>query len=589
VSAPRSARLGVDIGGTFTDLVLMLDDATTFAAKVASTPAAPEAAVLIGLDIVLDAAGLEPAALVEVLHGTTVGSNTLLQKRGARCGLVTTRGFRDVLEIGRLRTPAMFDLRWDKPEPLVARRYRLEVDERVMADGSVARTVDLDAVREAGRYFVAEGIASVAICFINSYANPANERAAADALVAAFPGLAVSASVDVLPEAGEYERTSTTAVNAYVLPALRGYLTRLEERLRARGVRAPRLIGNSNGGLSAAAVAREKPVFFISSGRSSGAVGAERLGRVVGEANLVAFDMGGTTASAALIHRGALARTHEYEFRAGVSVPARFIKAGGYMMRVPTVDVAEVGNGAGSIAAIDGAGLLTVGPQSAGADPGPVCYGMGGIDPTVTDANAVLGYLPPRLAGGTLALDVAAARGAIERALAGPLRLSVEAAALGVRAVANANMVRAIRAVTVERGLDPRALALLAFGGSGPVHACDLARTLGIARVLFPPSPGVFTAMGMLAGAVEHHEVRPLRGRLDDLYGCAVAARRNEMRAAATAALVAQGYSDDTIVFADAIDLRLEGQDAALSISFDAFDRAALRTAFLAAYREAYG
>ena len=214
---------------------------------------------------------------------------------------------------------------------------------------------------------------------------------------------------------------------------------------------------------------------------------------------------------------------------------------------------------------------------------------MGGIDPTVTDANAVLGYLPPRLAGGTLALDVAAARAAIERVLAGPLGLSVEAAALGVRAVANANMVRAIRAVTVERGLDPRALALLAFGGSGPVHACDLARTLGIGRVLFPPSPGVFTAMGMLAGAVEHHEVRPLRGRLDDLDGCAVAARRDEMRAAATAALVAQGYADDTIVFTDAIDLRLEGQDAALSIAFDAFDRAALRPAFLAAYREAYG
>ena len=372
-------------------------------------------------------------------------------------------------------------------------------------------------------------------------------------------------------------------------PPSLGYLARLEERLRARGVTAPILIGNSNGGLSAIAVARARPVFFISSGRATGAVGAERLGRAIGEADLVAFDMGGTTASAALIHRGELARTHEYEFRAGLSVPARFIKAGGYMMRVPTVDVAEVGNGAGSIAAIDPAGLLTVGPQSAGADPGPACYGLGGTAPTVTDANVVLGFLPDRLAGGTLALDLAAARAAIEAALARPLGLSVEEAALGVRAVANANMVRAIRAVTVERGLDPRDLALLAFGGSGPVHACDLARTLGIARVLFPPAPGVFTAMGMLAGAVEHHEVRPLRGRLERLDPCEIAARRAEMRAAALAALAAQGYPAEAVAFAEAVDLRLEGQDAALSIPLAAFDPEALRPAFLAAYREAYG
>jgi N-methylhydantoinase A len=589
VSTARRARLGVDVGGTFTDLVLMLDDGAGVAAKVASTPAAPEAAVLTGLEVVLAAAGLGPEVLVEVLHGTTVGSNTLLQKRGARCGLITTRGFRDVLEIGRLRTPAMFDLRWDKPEPLVPRRHRVEVDERVLADGSVARVVDLEAVEAAGRFFAAEGIASVAICFLNSYANPANERAAAGALAAGFPALAVTASVEVLPEAGEYERTSTAAVNAYVLPVLGGYLSRLEERLRALGVRAPLLVGNSNGGLSPASVARTRPVFFISSGRASGAVGAERLGNALGEADLVAFDMGGTTASAALIHRGELARTHEYEFRAGLSVPARFIKAGGYMMRVPTVDVAEVGSGAGSIAAIDAAGLLTFGPQSAGADPGPVCYGAGGVEPTVTDANVVLGLLPPRLAGGSLALDVVAARAAIGRALAGPLGLDVEAAALGVRAVANANMVRAIRAVTVERGLDPRELALLAFGGSGPAHACDLARTLEIGRVIFPPSPGVFTAMGMLAGAVEHHEVRPLRGRLDRLDGCEVATRRAEMRDAAAAALAAQGYPAETIVFAEAVDLRLEGQDAALAVPFEAFDPAALRLGFLAAYREAYG
>ncbi|MEW6630789.1 MAG: hydantoinase/oxoprolinase family protein, partial [Pseudomonadota bacterium] len=557
---------------------------------VSSTPLAPEEAVISGMAQVLAAAGMSPAALNEVLHGTTVGSNTLLQRGGARAGLITTRGFRDVLEIGRLRTPGMFDLTWDKPEPLVARRYRLEVTERTLADGAIAMPVDPDGILSAGALFRAEGIESVAICFLNSYRNPENERVASRLFAEAFPEIAVTASVDVLPEAGEYERTSTAVVNAYVLPALRGYLGRLEARLRAVGVTAPLLIGNSNGSLSAAATARSKPVFFISSGRSSGAVGAERLASVLGEPNLVAFDMGGTTASAALVHRGVLGRTHEYEFRAGMSVPSRFIKAGGYMMRVPTVDVAEVGNGAGSIAAIDAAGLLTVGPVSAGADPGPVCYGIGGARPTVTDANVVLGYLPPRLAGGSLELDVEAARAAIGKTLGASLGLSVEAAAYGVREVANANMVRAIRAVTVERGLDPRDLTLLAFGGSGPAHACDLARMLGIARVVFPPAPGVFTAMGMLASSVEHHELRSALARLDLLDPAHVSALRREMRDAAMAALVGQGYPPERMTFAEQIDLRLQGQEASLSVAFSgAFDAASLRPAFIAAYRDTYG
>lgn len=584
---PLTARLSVDIGGTFTDLVLLRSDGVTFSAKVSSTPDSPEVAVVTGMAEVLAAAGIGPGALTEVLHGTTVGSNTLLQKRGARCGLITTRGFRDVLEIGRLRTPGMFDLTWDKPEPLIARRYRMEVDERVLADGTVQVPLAVADVVAAGAFLAAEGIESVAICFINSYRNPANERAARDAFAEAFPDIAVTASVDVLPEAGEYERTSTAAVNAYVVPTLQGYLKRLEQDLRLRGVKAPLLIGSSNGGLSASAVAQAKPVFFISSGRASGAVGAERLGAAIGEADLVAFDMGGTTASAALIHRGSLSRTHEYEFRAGMSVPSRFIKAGGYMMRVPTVDVAEVGNGAGSIAAIDAAGLLTVGPTSAGAVPGPACYGLGGTQPTVTDANVVLGFLPPHLAGGTLRLDIGAARDAIARTIGAPLGLSPEAAAFGIREVANANMVRAIRAVTVERGLDPRDFTLLAFGGSGPVHACDLARSLGIARVLFPPSPGVFTAMGMLAGVVEHHELRPLSGPLDRLPP--VDSLLADMRDAATAALLAQGQAAEAVTFSFEIDLRLVGQDAALSIPFTDLDTAGLRLDFVAAYRETYG
>ena len=532
-AAVPGPRLSIDIGGTFTDLVLARAEGRSFSRKVSSTPAAPEDAVMTGLALILADAELPASALQEVRHGTTVGSNTLLQKAGARTGLITTRGFRDVLEIGRLRTPGMFDLTWDKPEPLIARRHRLEANERIAASGEVLRPLDVDDILAAGRFFRAEGIESVALCFLNSYRNPAHERQAAELFAKAFPEIFVTASVDVLPEAGEYERTSTAAVNAYVLPALRGYLDRLEQQLRQAGVTAPLLIGNSNGGLSAVKVAQAKPVFFISSGRASGAVGGARLGHAMNERDLIVFDMGGTTASAALVRDGELERTNEYEFRAGMSVPSRFIKAGGYMMRVPTVDVAEVGSGAGSIAAIDAGGLLVVGPNSAGARPGPACYGLGGTQPTVTDANAVLGLLPPMLAGGAVALDLDAARTAIARSLGVPLGLDVEQAALGIRKVANANMVRAIRAVTIERGLDPRELTLLAFGGSGPAHACDLARMLEIERVLFPPGPGVFTATGMLAGAAEHHELRPIGMPLAAVIREEVEALRDEMQVAA--------------------------------------------------------
>jgi N-methylhydantoinase A len=585
-----TARLSVDIGGTFTDLVLLRGDGTSFSCKVSSTPADPEDAVISGLQAILEQSGIGASDIAEVLHGTTVGSNTLLQKQGARCGLITTRGFRDVLEIGRLRTPSMFDLSWDKPVPLVERRYRREVNERTAADGRILHPLDAGDVLAAGRYFRDEGIESVAICFINSYKNPANERQATQVFLEAFPEIAVTASVDVLPEAGEYERTSTTAVNAYVLPALRRYISRLETKLRGNGVTAPLFIGNSNGGLSSALIAQDKPVFFISSGRASGAVGAARLGASIGEKDLVVFDMGGTTASAALIHRGVLSRTNEYEFRAGMSVPSRFIKAGGYMMRVPTVDVAEVGNGAGSIAAVDPAGLITVGPVSAGARPGPVCYGLNGARPTVTDANVVLGFLPPALAGGALKLDVAAAAAAIDREIGGPLGLSTEDAAFGIREIANANMVRAIRAVTIERGLDPRDLTLFAFGGSGPVHACDVAKTLGIPRVLFPPSPGVFTAMGMLAANVEHHELRSCQALLTDVDGGVAATLLADMQAGAIRAFAGQGYGAADILFSREADLRLQGQDAALPIPMaEPLDRDALHKAFIETYRDTYG
>jgi N-methylhydantoinase A len=586
------ARIGVDIGGTFTDLVLSDGRGRTWFDKRSSTPAEPEIAVLEGIAGLLGKAGLRPGDLVEVLHGTTVGSNTLLQKTGARTGLITTKGFRDVLEIGRVRTPDMFDLQWDKPVPLAPRRLRREVAERIAADGSVLQPLDEDELLGVARDLAADGVESIAICFINSFRNPDHERRAEAVLRNSLPDLAITASVSVLAEMREYERTSTAVVNAYVLPVLQSYLRRLTEGLIAMGVTAPLLVSDSNGGLAAARTAQEKPVFFISSGRSAGVVGAARLGQAAGENNIVVFDMGGTTASASLVQNGEISRASEYEFRAGMSAPARFIKAGGYMMRVPTVDVAEVGSGGGSIAWIDDGGLLHVGPVSAGADPGPVCYGQGGDRPTVSDANLVLGYLPDELAGGGLRLDIDRARRVIERDLAQPLKLSVEDAAYGVREVANANMARAIRAVSIERGIDPRDFTLTAFGGSGPVHACDLARGLDITRVLLPMMPGVFTALGMLTGDVERHFLTAMPGLLDDLDMAELEAAISDLRTQAEAALRRENFAAEHMRFAFSLEMCFDGQDSELPVLLPArisdAGRPWLRREFLAAYENLY-
>jgi N-methylhydantoinase A len=584
--------IGVDIGGTFTDLVLRDAGGRCFARKVPSTPAQPEAAVITGIAEILQDAGLVAADVTEVLHGTTVGSNTLLQKVGAKTGLLTTRGFRDVLEIGRLRTPDMFDLTWDKPLPLVPRRLRREIDERIDARGTVLKPLELDEVIGTTRELVEAGVESLAICFINSYRNPAHEIAAERAIQGTFPALSVTTSVSVLPEQREYERTSTAVVNAYVQPILAGYLKRLRLALGKIGITAPLSVANSNGGLAAALTAEAKPVFFISSGRSAGVVGAARLGAVTGNADLIVFDMGGTTASASLVQAGEVARTTEYEFRDGISTPSRFIKAGGYMMSVPTIDVAEVGSGAGSIAWLDAGGLLHVGPVSAGAEPGPACYRRGGMRPTVTDANVALGLLPERLAGGALALDREAARAAIARNIAEPLGIDVDAAACGIREVVNANMTRAIRAVTVERGVDPRDFTLLSFGGSGPLHGCDVAAALGIPRVLFPRLPGVFTAMGMLTGDIERFFIRPCPGRLGAFDAERARTIVAELRVEALRSMEEEGFAPERTEVAVTLDLRFVGQDSAIAVSlpdrFTGDPRAELREDFLERYRRLY-
>jgi N-methylhydantoinase A len=588
-------RIGVDIGGTFTDIVVARDDGSVLISKVSSTPHDPGVAVVQGVVALLRSASIPPSAVVEIVHGTTVASNAILQKKGARTGLLTTRGFRDVLEIGRIRTPELFDLTWDKPVPLVERRLRLEADERMGADGVVVRALDPASVRAAGARFVAEGVQSVAICFVNSYRNPAHEQEAERLLREACPGLDVTASYHVLPEIKEYERTSTTVVNAYLLPIVRGYLASLSAGLRDIGIAAPLLVVASNGGVLGAAAAGDKPVFAVGSGPAAGVAGAARLGTISGVPDLIAFDMGGTTAKASLVEGGRVSLTSEYEFREGISTPSRFIKAGGYMLKVPAIDVAEVGAGAGSIAWVDGGGLLRVGPESAGAHPGPACYGIGGERPTVTDANVVLGHLNPAyLAGGELRLDAGRAHEAIRREIAEPLAMSVSEAAHGIREVANANMARAIRSVTVERGRDPRDYTLVAFGGSGPVHAVDLARALEIRRVLVPISPGVFTAVGMLASDLQHHFVRAHPALLATLSLGAVNDALEGLARDARATLDLEGYADDGVGLEFQADVRYVGQGSELTIPLvagvvDPTSLAALRQAFRKEYATSYG
>jgi N-methylhydantoinase A len=590
-----SARVGVDIGGTFTDIVLRCPDGTLRVSKVSSTPEDPGLAVVRGLDALLRTASVDPASVVEIVHGTTVASNTILQKKGARVGLLTTRGFRDVLEIGRVRTPDLFDLTWEKPEPLVERHHRLEVDERIGADGAVVRPLDREELLAAADRLVAEGVEVIAISFINSYVNAAHERLAESLLGARFPALDITASHRVLPEIKEYERTSTTVVNAYLLPVMRRYLASLAAGLRSIGVEAPLLVVASNGGVVGAQGAGERPVFAVGSGPAAGVAGAARLGRVADTPNLIAFDMGGTTAKASLVEDGRVSLTTEYEFREGISTSSRFVKAGGYMLKAPAIDIAEVGAGAGSIAWIDDGGLLRVGPESAGAHPGPACYGQGGVRPTVTDANVALGFLNPAyLAGGELRIDAERARAAIRAHVADPLGLSVDEAAHGIREVANANMARAIRSVTIERGRDPRDFTLVAFGGSGPVHAAAVARALDIRRVLVPVSPGVFTAVGMLASDVEHHFVRAAGGVLEGATLERANARLGEMTVEALATLAREGYARDQVHLEAQADLRYVGQASELVIPIpggrlDPVRLPSLREAFAREYAATYG
>jgi N-methylhydantoinase A len=514
---------------------------------------------------------LAPTEVSEVMHGTTVATNAILEGKGAKTGLITTKGFRDVLEIRRMRMNRLYDIYWEKPAPLVPRRLRREVAERVDYRGEVLQTLDVDAARREVEWLVAEGVASIAVCFLHAYANPDHEQQVEQFLRDIAPQVYVSLSSRVLPELKEYERTSTTVINAYIRPVIEGYLQSLEGHLQTLGIASPLLIMQSNGGLMPSATAREMPMHIIESGPAAGVTGALEVSRRLGIANVMTLDIGGTTAKTSLIENGQLTRSPEYEVGGGMNIGHRLLKGGGYLLRVPAVDIAEVGAGGGSIAWIDRGGSLQIGPQSAGAAPGPACYNLGGEAPTLTDANVVLGYLNPHsLAGGTLRLEADNARQTVETQIATPLGMQLVDAAWAIHRLADASMVRALRAVSTERGRDARHFALFAFGGKGPVHALGIAEALDISKVIIPPAPGLFSSLALLFSEVEHHFVQSYFNPSGDIDVAQLELLLSRLAQQGRETLAAEGYTGAQTQLQPYADLRYAGQNSELTIPIEA-------------------
>ena len=588
-------RIGVDIGGTFTDIVLLAEDGTVATRKISSSVDDYARAIMEGIEALVAAHGLDGADIAEVVHGTTVASNALLERKGARTGLIGTRGFRDILEIRNLRMPRLYDLAWEKPPPLVERYLRAVVDERIDAAGHVQKALDADDARAAVDRLLAEGVDAIAVCLLNSFANPVHERAVEAIVAARAPDCTVCISYDVLPEIKEYERTSTTVINTYISPIVGTYLERLRRAIRARCACAHLLIMQSNGGLTSAEEAARRPVNIVESGPAGGVVGALAMAADIGQDDLVTFDMGGTTAKAALIEGGAVSRSSEYQVGGGILTGSRLMTGAGYLVRMPSIDLAEVGAGGGSLIAIDAGGSMQVGPESAGAEPGPVCYDKGGCAPTITDANVALGYLNPHhLVGGALPIDAAKAVEALTQRIAAPLGVSVEEAAFGAHRIVASNMIRAIRAVSTERGRDPRGHTLVAFGGNGPVFGAAMAQALDIGRVVVPPAPGLFSSFGLLTADVEHHLSRTFRALLRGLDKAALNAAWEALAAEARRRLAADGYGGQAAPIERHASLHYQGQTYELTVPvpegpLDDDALAALEEAFGAEHERTYG
>jgi N-methylhydantoinase A len=566
IAHSMSWRIGVDIGGTFTDVVLVDESRGGIAVvKVPTTPRDFCRGVVDALGTALRERAIAAAEVTWLAHATTVVTNALLEGKGARTALVTTRGMRDVLELRRSARASLYDLFQDGPATLVPRHLRLEVTERVDAQGAVVEPLRLEEVDDAADFIKRHDVEAVAVCFLYSFLHDGHERQVGTRLRAALPGLPVFLSSEVLPEIREFERASTTAVCAYVAPTLASYLGRLEAALTGMGLPAPRIMGSS-GGVFSVAEGLRMPAMAVESGPAAGVIAAALVGRQLGLSNLISFDMGGTTAKASLVEGGVVQTTAEYEVGSGGNV-RRWLHGTGHPIRVPVIDLAEVSAGGGSIAWIDPGGALRVGPESAGAEPGPVCYGQGGTRPTVTDADLVLGYLNPvALLGGALPVDADRAGAVIEETIARPLKMSALQAAAGIVDVVNAGMAAALRIVSVERGHDPREFTLVAFGGAGPVHAARLAQELAIPQVIVPPIPGGFSALGLVASDIRRDYVRTFYARLDGADPLRMEAAYQAMESEARAMLAEAGVPEERREVARAADCRYGRQAYELTV-----------------------
>jgi N-methylhydantoinase A len=562
-----TVRVAVDIGGTFTDATLIDEDSGRISiAKTLTTPADPSEGFMHAVERTLAEAEVGAPQVGFVVHATTVATNAIIEGKVARSGFVTTDGFRDLLEIARQVRPSLYDTQFEKPKPLVPRDRAVGVVERLGPKGEVVVPLDERSARDAAALLKREGVESVAVCLLHSYVNPEHEQRIGAILAEELPGVPVSLSAEVAPEFREYLRASTTVINAVIRPVVERYLERIERRLADAGIEAKLLVMQSSGGVFSSDAAARRPVFMVESGPAAGVIAAAHLGTTIDRADLLSFDMGGTTAKVGLIQNGQPSVTKDYQVGGHAAAGIGGLSLSGYPVRTPVVDLVEIGAGGGSIAWVDSGGLLRVGPQSAGADPGPVCY-RGGTEPTVTDANVVLGRLNPEyFLGGEISLDVEGARRAIEERCATPLGLSVVEAANGIVEIANAAMVNALHLISVQRGYDPRDFLLVGFGGAGPVHANALARDAEMPTVLVPPSPGIFSATGLLTTDLKRDAAQTVMQRLDTLDEAEVEAVFGRLEADGAGEMRREGVSDSAIEFVRRLDLRYVGQSYELTV-----------------------
>ncbi|SOE92954.1 N-methylhydantoinase A [Burkholderia sp. D7] len=580
-----SYRIGVDVGGTFTDFALFNDrNHQIDFLKLLTTPADPSMAVLDGVEQLASTAGITVSDVSDIRHATTIATNTIIQRNGPKTALLTTAGFRDVQIIGRQRRAEIYDTNVDRPTPVVRRKHTWEVAERMLFDGSVHKALDEEAVRRIGAEMLSEGIESVGICFLHSYANPAHEQRTAEILREVAPSLALTLSSEVSPVYREYERGSTTSLNAYVVPTVRRYIERLSNGLRERGYKGQLLVMQSNGGIATPEIVRKFPIRIVESGPAAGVLTAARYTKAAGK-NIISFDMGGTTAKVCMIEDGKPALTGQFEVDM-----VNLKRNSGLPIDIPAIDLVEIGSGGGSIARVE-MGSIKVGPESASSVPGPICYGRGGKRPTVTDADLILGYIDPDyFLGGKMSLDVAATRKGIQEQIGDKLGIDADAAAWGIFEVVTAQMAEAARVVSVGCGKDPRQFSFIPFGGAGPIHGARIARMLGCPRIVFPTGAGVQSAVGLLMGDLRFDLARTLIVEATNSNMALVeqdfALLEEEGRRQALA-----GSLDGEIHFTRSADMRFIGQGYEINVDLPAgsMDPVAICEAFFAAYGRTYG